>query len=150
MTPEQLTTHLYDELPLASALGLSVQEVESNRVQLSAPFGPNRNGHGTAFGGSLATLGILGGWAMVFTRLKLDGLKQGLVIQRSECEYQAPIQSDIGIEARIVEADWQQFRAWLAEKGSARIQVVSTLAGSNGKPAAIHTGTFVALAPTAH
>lgn len=146
MTPQQLTAHLYDELPLASALGLTVQQVEPNRVRLAAPFAPNRNGHGTAFGGSLATLGILGGWAMVYTRLKLDGLQQGLVIQRSECDYHAPIHSDISIESRIADADWQQFRQWLADNGRARIQVTSTLAGSDGVAAATHTGTYVALA----
>ena len=147
MTPTQLNSFLYAELPLASALQLQVLKTERNSVSLSAPYTPNRNAHGSAFGGSLAALGILGGWAMVYSRLNLDGLAAALVIKSSECDYALPITTDIRIEAAIEEADWQQFVAHFASHRSARVKVQSRLSGADGVAAAMHTGTYVALRP---
>lgn len=150
MTPEQLNTFLYKELPLANALNLKVLAAERNRVLLSAPFAPNRNAHGSAFGGSLAALGILGGWAMVYTRLQLDQLPATLVIKNSDCDYRHPITTDIRIEASLNEADWQQFLARFSSHGSARMVVQSLLGGEGREAAAVHSGTYVAMQPGRH
>ena len=150
MTPEQLNQFLYRELPLASALNLRVLVAERKRVVLSAPFGPNRNAHGSAFGGSLAALGILGGWAMVYTRLKLDQLPAALVIKNSDCDYRAPITSDIRIEASLDEPEWQQFLERFSSHGSSRMVVKSLLGSEAGETAAVHSGTYVAMQPGQH
>jgi thioesterase domain-containing protein len=150
VTPEALTAYLDAELPLAAALGLEVVHVGTNLVRMRAPFQLNRNGHGTAFGGSLATLGILCGWALAHARLIHDGMEQGLVIRSSDCDYHAPIADDIVIESTLDEAEWQRARTWLAQHGKARLKITSLLRakGAEQAPAAaVHHGGYVMVAP---
>lgn len=149
VTPEALTAYLYAELPLAAALGLQVIAVDTNHVRMRAPFHLNRNGHGTAFGGSIATLGILGGWALAHARLIHDGMDQGLVIRNSACDYLAPIAADIVVDSTLDESEWQSARTWLAQHGKARLKITSQLRaqGAERAPAAaIHQGSYVIVA----
>ena len=150
MDIQKLNHFLYNELPLARALQIEVQRADRSSVLLRAPFAPNRNAHGSAFGGSLAALGILGGWATVYSRLHLDGIDAALVIKTSHCDYQAPITSDICVEAAISDAQWTDFLAYFQSHGKARISVDSRLVGEDGKQGALHTGTYVAMRPDKH
>lgn len=143
---QTLTDYLHQELPLANALGVCVVNTQEWAVHLTAPFAPNRNNHGTAFGGSLATLGILSGWAMVHSALLREGLDADLVIQKSECDYHQPITGEIHAHAQMLPADWQAFLAAYATKGRGRITVRTQLAGVSALTSgATHTGTYVAL-----
>ena len=84
------------KMPFTAAMGVEVLDYQPNEVTLLAPLSQNLNYHNTAFGGSIATLGILAGWMLL--NLQLNGDPEDcelapfhIVIQESRTEYLTPI-----------------------------------------------------------
>ncbi|WP_027896389.1 YiiD C-terminal domain-containing protein [Zestomonas thermotolerans] len=117
---EALTRYLHDNIPLTRAMALRVLPTEPGRLRLAAPHEPNRNPHGTVFGGSLATLAIAAGWTLLFDALRAEGLAFGLVIQHYQCDYRAPAAAEFVAEAELP-ADWPAFLERLRARGRARL-----------------------------
>ena len=59
----ELEAYMRENIPLARAMDVRFDELTPLSAQLSAPLEPNLNHHGTGFGGSLASLALLAGWA---------------------------------------------------------------------------------------
>src|ERR1700733_11554189 len=59
---EYLQRRLDREFPLARHIGGRADSADDRRVVLRAPFAPNANYKGTAFGGRLFSLAVLAGW----------------------------------------------------------------------------------------
>jgi len=144
MSPENFTEYLHRNIPLTAAMQLRVTGGGAGRIELLAPLPPNRNHRDTAFGGSLATLGIVSGWALLQQELRRHGLDARIVIQRSECEYVEPVEADFTARCSLPAEDWERFLATLRKRGRARITLYSSLC-SAGREAVRHSGTFVAL-----
>ncbi|MCY1299447.1 putative thioesterase domain protein [compost metagenome] len=119
---EALTRFLHANIPLTQAMAIRVLPGAPGRLRLAAPHAPNRNPHGTVFGGSLATLGIAAGWTLIFDALRREGLEVGLVIQRYECDYLAPAAAEFVAEACLPE-DWPGFVARLRQGRRARLRL---------------------------
>lgn len=124
-TAEELAAFLARELPLSSALGVEIAALDdgARAVRLRAPLAPNRNPHGTAFGGSLATLALLAGWVLVYRALAAEGLAAQLVVQHTECDYLAPARGALLASAVLDDAEWRRFASALGDRGRARIEV---------------------------
>ena len=144
MSPAELTAYLHQHIPLTAALGARVVRSEKNEIEVHAPFAPNINHRGTAFGGSLATLGILSGWAVLHQALSREKITARLVIQKSACEFNEPVNADFMSVSRVPEKEWSKFLATLRRYGKARITVSSHIK-AEGREAVIHHGTYVAL-----
>lgn len=144
MTPEALSGWLAGYIPMARALQVHVTHAEPHRLQLAAPFEANRNGHGTFFGGSLATLGILSGWTTVFDGISRAGLAAQIVIQKSECEYPQPLVADAVATATIAPPEWTRFIDTLRKHRRARIRVVTRIGDGGVLTAATHIGHYAA------
>lgn len=124
MSPEQYTDYLHRSIPLTAAMAIRVRRLDADCVEIRAPLPPNRNHHGTAFGGSLATLAILSGWTLVQRGLDTAGITAKLMVQRSECDFLAPAEVDFVAESRFAgEAEWPRFIEQLHHRGRARIAV---------------------------
>ena len=63
------------EIPLARAMALTVAGYDGATLALAAPLAPNGNDKGCAFGGSLASLMTLAGWAWSTSRSRLAGTR---------------------------------------------------------------------------
>src|SRR5690606_33240492 len=63
MTGPETEAFLHAKIPLARAMGVRVERCDSEGLVLTAPLEPNHNHLGTAFGGSLAALATLAGYA---------------------------------------------------------------------------------------
>ena len=61
------------------------------------PLQPNLNHRKTAFGGSIATMGIIASWTLVWLKLKDCGLDHRIVIQNSSTSYLTPIEQDFEV-----------------------------------------------------
>jgi thioesterase domain-containing protein len=144
MTPESLTDYLHRHIPLTAALGATVVRSAVGEIEISAPLAPNLNHRNTAFGGSLATLGIVSGWALLHQALAREGLHPKIVIQRSECDFLEPVATDFRAISRLPETDWAKFLKTLRRHHRARIAVDTALL-SAGQPAVNHRGVFVAV-----
>jgi thioesterase domain-containing protein len=149
MTPAALETYLHDHIPLSRAMAVRVVASQPGHVERAAPLKPNLNVHGTAFGGSVSTLGVLAAWSALHLRLEAEGIANQLVIHRSQIEYLAPIVGAFSAVAHLGEADWPSFAHMLDRRGKARLNVVAELM-FEGSVAARLTGEFVAIAESNH
>jgi thioesterase domain-containing protein len=142
---QSLTEELWEGIPLAAAAGIEVTEADEYHVRVSAPFHPNRNYHGTGFGGSIAIVGIVTGWISVSRLLHEVEDPHEVVIQASSVDYLEPARSDLqgrapSPEPNEIERLLRTYRRF----GRARISVTSTIE-SGDMVVAIHEGTYAAL-----
>ena len=144
-TPASYTEFLHRNIPLVAAMQARVVACGDGGIELRAPLAPNRNHRGTAFGGSLAVLGIAAGWALVEQGLREAGIKARVVIQKSECEYFEPVAEEFSAAGTLPAGEWPQFLDTLRKRGKARIAVESELRSAGRRPAVRHRGTFVAI-----
>lgn len=149
LTITQLQTQLLNQIPLIRHMAVVVDDYDGRMIRLAAPLAPNVNHFQTAFGGSIATLGIAAGWALLYMRLQEQDFKAALVIQRSEIEFMAPVHDDF--EARCCLDDdraWAAFTAQLRHHRRAKLTLVSDVF-CNGAPVAQQTGTYAAMLSSA-
>lgn len=145
MSPSELQQFLHRSVPLSQAMQVGVESVDAECLVLSAPLAPNLNQHGTVFGGSAATLGVLAAWSLLHVRLAQQGLPCKLVVQRGAMEYEAPMAADFTATATLADAsDWAHFVATFQAHGKARIRVQAALR-SGARRAGLYSGEFVAL-----
>jgi thioesterase domain-containing protein len=144
MSPEAYTEYLHRSIPLIAAMDLRVLRSEAGSIELLAPLAPNRNHQGAAFGGALATLGIVSGWALLQQELERAAVPAKIVVQRSECDYLVPVDAEFSSRSELPAEEWERFVAMLRKRGRARIVVQSSLRCS-GREAVRHSGTFVAM-----
>lgn len=143
MTPEAFTKFLHDEIPLTAAMQVRVLRSAAGEVEISAPLAPNKNLHGTAFGGSLVTLGLVSGWAVLDRALHDAKLQAHLVVQKNKCLFHAPVTQELYAIARIPAEEWTRFVDALNRKGRARIDVTTEIHAGDTL-AVTHIGTYAA------
>ena len=120
----ELQDFLDKEIPTARFMGVKIAGYDGNELRVSAPLSPNTNHHGTAFGGAIASLGFLCGWAYIHLRLQQEEVEAGLVIHKTEVEFLAPVKGDFQAVVKLKsESEWQTFRSALMTNGKARLQL---------------------------
>jgi thioesterase domain-containing protein len=87
---QYLRRRIHEEFPLARHIGIEVEFAADDRLVLSAPFEPNANHNGTAFGGSQFCIAVLTGWAWATRYLAARQMAADAVIQESTIRYLAP------------------------------------------------------------
>jgi thioesterase domain-containing protein len=134
---------LHDRIPLTRAMGVKVETHDASGLVLTAPLDANHNHLGTAFGGSLAALATLAGYALLW--LELGDRDAHLVIRRSELDYRHPVTGPLrAICRKPPEAELAAFRATFAKAGKARIRLAVTVEEA-GRVCMAFAGTFVAI-----
>lgn len=143
MSPAEIEAFLYEKIPLAQAMGVRVESSEGEAFILTAPLEPNHNHLGTAFGGSLAALATLTGYACLWHAL--DDREVHVVIRRSELDYRHPVRGTLrAICHRPAEAKLASFRTTFAKAGKARITLDVTIE-EEGRTCLGFRGVFVAI-----
>ena len=141
---DEVTAYLHQHIPVTQAMSIKALSESKEVLRLSAKLAPNLNHQETAFGGSIASIGILAGWTLIHLRLRGDEHHYKIVIQKSEIEFLLPIEDDFEAECPYpAESVWLPFHAGLERKGRARIDLQSSVTVNN-QVAAIIKGTFVA------
>lgn len=142
-----IEAYLYEHIPITKHLGIRVVSRDEHAVVLSAPLEPNINHRSTAFGGSIASVGILASWTLLNFRLRDEGLQSRLVIQHSTVDYLEPIDTAFEAVSHAPDAaDWERFTRTLKRRSKARIIMASEVRIGE-MLVAKHTGAFVALYP---
>ena len=139
-----LTSYLHQQIPLTSALKVSVEQLSDEHIALQASFAPNRNDKATAFGGSMAALMTLAGWSLLTHRLDRRGLSCEVVIQKQRFSYLSPVTEDLIARCTIDEIVWKEFESALRDRGKARVPLSATIA-MNDVTAATMQAKYVAL-----
>lgn len=141
---KELDEILHKNIPITKQMQISVLKSENRALSLQAPLNKNYNHLNTAFGGSIYSLAVLTGWAMVYSLLKQNNLKGNIVIHKSEIEYLKPITSDMQTICTLDdEKDVSRFIKIYEKKNSSRINLVINVYDEDEICKAIFTGNFV-------
>ncbi|MDQ7053436.1 MAG: YiiD C-terminal domain-containing protein [candidate division KSB1 bacterium] len=141
----EIEAYLHQTFPFARSCGLRLAEYNGEFLRLQAPLQQNSNHHNTAFGGSLASFGILAGWTLLHMKLREHDIDSQLVIQKSRMDFLAPVSRDFETLALIPTDDaWRRFLNTLNRRGKARIHVCSQIIVGD-RVAGVHEGAYVAL-----
>ena len=145
MDIKAVESYLHQNIPVTRAMGITVSGFDDCSVTLNAPLQPNLNHRHTAFGGSIATLGILAGWSLLYIRLQQYPVMPRIVIQHSSTDFIAAAETGFSASC-VVPSDkvWQRFIETLQRKQRSRIRLVSEILANSGVVAR-HTGDFVAI-----
>jgi len=120
----QLQEYLYAHIPISQAIGIKVEQADTENVLLSAPFSNNINHKKTVFGGSLHAVLTLACWSLLYVKLKSVQIDAQIVITKSDVDYLAPVDSDFKAECFAPgDAEWKRFLKILQAKGKARIKL---------------------------
>ena len=88
----------HDEIPLSSHLGIRLERLDPQGVELRAPLAPNRNHMGTGFAGSVLAASSLAGWATVIAVLgRVDGVN--VVLQETQASFLEPVTDEFRVLA---------------------------------------------------
>ena len=135
--------YLREQIPLVAAMGVRVESYDAERLIITAPLEPNHNHLGTAFGGSLAAVATLAGYAWLWLELHEPGCH--LVIRESRMSFRRPVRQAIRAICHRPPSDaWSAFATAFKEKGKARVELQVTIE-EDDEIAVEFTGTFVAL-----
>ncbi len=140
-----LENYIRSNIPLTDFMDFSISELSSNSIELTAPIAPNGNHYNTAFGGSIATLGIVCCWALLQNKMKEENQKGLIVIQESNTQYKKPARSNFSAECKIENPKiWNDFTEELNTNGKAKIELTANLF-SEGVLVAVHKGSYFGL-----
>ena len=121
---EYLQRRLDHEFPLARHIAVRAECADDGRLVLRAPFAPNANYKGTAFGGSLFSLAVLAGWAWATRHLAVHRIDADVVIQESTVRYLAPVNGELrAVLEAPAPASAQRFCRMLERAGRGRIRL---------------------------
>lgn len=128
MTPEALEELIRSRIPVADFMQLTVALVTPDEVVIGAPLEPNRNVHGTLFGGSGTAIGLVAAWSLVHVRMQDEGLKAPLVVAQQTTHYFKPVTGAVTARAAFdVAQAWAPFAQRVNQGQRARVQVVVEL-----------------------
>src|SRR4051794_1861633 len=99
----EVTTFLHHEIPIIRAMGIQLVGWDGVTVTVAAPLAPNQNHADTAFGGSIATVGIVAGYSLLHLIFLERQLSTRILIQKSSTEYLRPIDEDMTALATVPE-----------------------------------------------
>ncbi len=147
MNARTLEAYLRAHIPLSRGMRVRVVELQGARIALSAPLRPNWNHQRTAFGGSIATLGLLAGWSLIHAHLENAGIPHNLVVKCLSVDYSRPITGALTARAELPPtANWNRFLSALKRHNKWSIVIEASLQ-QDDQPAAQLSATFVALTP---
>jgi thioesterase domain-containing protein len=144
---QEINDFLTRTVPLFSAMQARLDRCDATGLGLVAPLAPNINDKGIAFGGSMAALAALTGWAMTRVTLLEQGETAEIVITDSTLKFLKPVRDPIVTEcAHPDPATVERFISDYRARGKAR-WTVEVLIRAGGEPAMTFTGHYALYRP---
>jgi thioesterase domain-containing protein len=146
LAPPDLEAYLHEKIPLTRAMGIRVLATGPRQLVLEAPLAPNINHLGSAFGGALHALPTLACYAALWTLVREGGLDAHVVVKKSYANYRQPVRGTFrAVCDRPPPGIAAEFLDDLRRHKKARMDLESTVPGTEGKPAVEFHGSFVAV-----
>ena len=145
---ETFQEKIYSLIPITEYMGIQVELLGKEKVILSAKLDKNKNHRNTAFGGSIASIGLLCGWAAIINRFEHSLIEGEVVAKDMNVEFYRPVKKDFKAICKLPEKEkWDEFINELQTFGKSKIVLESTI-NSGEEEAALVTGTYVCIAST--
>ena len=101
------------DIPLLTAMHLSFVDFDNLTLGMEAPLAPNINNKGTAFGGSIASICLFGGWAVAtLAFMDHDVHNTEIVVFKNEMTFERPARGHLVVKVTM---DPDEFAACLAK-----------------------------------
>jgi thioesterase domain-containing protein len=118
----------HEMIPLAKAMGVTVEVSDDQKLVLAAPKAPNTNNLNTAFGGSLVSLATLAGYGVVWELMRNENSEKKpewrIVVKESKAAYRRPVLGDLrAICERPATAAIEEFKSALSRYGQAKLKL---------------------------
>ena len=117
-----LEEKIHREIPVSASMHFHIEELSLSNITVNAPLKPNVNIHGTAFAGSIYSLGALSAWGLLTHIVTERGIEAELVITKADIKYRAPVHGDIRCMCQLSDSKIQSFIDTLLNKKRARIE----------------------------
>jgi thioesterase domain-containing protein len=144
-----VNAYLARHVPITQAMGIRLRSFDAAGVVMTAPLAPNLNDKGIAFGGTLASLLSLAGWALSDLVLREGGLSADVIIAASRIEYRLPVAGEIVARCPMPPAEEvARFVDSYRSQGRATWELRAAVDGEAGE-AATFKGRYVARRPPA-
>lgn len=112
------------DIPLLDAMELSFIEYGEHSLTMEAPLAPNINNKGTAFGGSIASICLFGGWAVLtLCFMENDIHNTEIVVYKNEMTFERPARGHLLVKATVDADDFDACLARLMAKDPSRIRL---------------------------
>ena len=112
------------DIPLLTAMHLSFVGFEDLTLTMEAPLAPNINNKGTAFGGSIASICLFGGWAVsTLAFMDNDIHNTEIVVYKNEMTFERPARGHLIVKATIKPGDFQACLERLQARDPGRIRL---------------------------
>ncbi|MDJ0748150.1 MAG: YiiD C-terminal domain-containing protein [Woeseiaceae bacterium] len=111
------------DIPLLTAMQLAFVRYGELTLTMEAPLAPNINNKGTAFGGSIASICLFGGWAVSTLGFMEKGVSNTeIVVYRNDMTFERPARGLLNVEARVAPAEFETVLARLEQGDTRRIR----------------------------
>ena len=133
-----MNAYLARHVPITQAMGIRMRSFDAAGVTMTAPLKPNINDKGIAFGGTLASILALSGWALTDLVLREAGEAADVLIAVAATEYRAPVAGRI--VARCPLPPPEELSAFLTAyrlRGRARLKLEAFIETEAGPAAAL-------------
>ena len=112
------------DIPLLTAMHLSFVDFDNLTLTMEAPLAPNINNKGTAFGGSIASICLFGGWAVSTLAFLDNGIENTeIVVYKNEMTFERPARGHLTVTATIKPDDFEACLARLKANDPERIRL---------------------------
>ena len=112
------------DIPLLTAMHLSFVSFKDLTLTMEAPLAPNINNKGTAFGGSIASICLFGGWAVsTLAFMDNDIYNTEIVVYKNEMTFEQPARGHLMVNAFIKPDDFEACLSRLKAKDPGRIRL---------------------------
>lgn len=101
---QEINDYLNHHVPLFRAMEARLDRCDVTGIGMRAPLAPNINDKGIAFGGSMAAIASLTGWALTFTTLREYNETAEIFITNSTLKFLRPVRGEIVTECLRPEA----------------------------------------------
>ena len=95
------------DIPLLNAMQLSFVSFDNLTLTMEAPLAPNINNKGTAFGGSISSICLFGGWAVAtLAFMDNDIHNTEIVVFKNEMTFERPARGHLTVRAYMKPEDF--------------------------------------------
>lgn len=140
ITPEDVTAHVRQMIPIFRAMEVEIVEAGRTTVAARLPAGPNSNHFGTTYAGCLFSVAEVLGGVYASTSLVLDGAVP--LVKQVTIDFLRPATTTVTARSTLSEENIARVLAETEERGKSDFLLETEVTDEQGTVVARTTGTY--------